>query len=532
MSGTAPPGPQGRAALPVLAAAASLAVFAWLIARGLAETGGFEYPLDDPYIHLALAEGIAAGSYGINPGELAAPGSSALFPVLLLPFAGTALHRAMPLAWNLAGIALTAWLWGRLLWQAGYGRPGWRPLGLAAAVLGPIAALSPQVGYLGMEHTLHAAASLAVLLGLARHLTGQGGVALVLVGAFLASALRFEGPALGFTAALVLALTGRRGAGAAVAVLALLPVLAFSGFLLSLGLDPLPSSVNVKLAEAAPASGFVAQRLAVAAANLAQAPGLLLMALGTGTLALWRLAARRAPAEARHAAGLAAAVLLPVAAHLLVGRIGWASRYEHYVLTLALAGLLALLPLALPRPDWRAGAALALALGAVLATYQPNASLRLAAFSRAIASQQGQMARLAKDFWQDDVAVNDIGLISWQNASYVLDLWGLASPEARVARLEGGHPGWAGEMAAAQGVDFAMVYDKWIDEGLGADWVKIGEFWLTRSGGFLGDYHVSFYATSPGAIDRVAAAVAAWVPTLRPDTRFDWAPGLAPEGGQ
>src|SRR5687768_7918900 len=38
--------------------------------------GDFSYTLDDPYIHLALAENIAIGHYGIDPSESSAPASS------------------------------------------------------------------------------------------------------------------------------------------------------------------------------------------------------------------------------------------------------------------------------------------------------------------------------------------------------------------------------------------------------------------------------------------------------------------------
>jgi len=38
----------------------------------IGQTGGYyEYPLDDPYIHLAMSEQIANGGYGVNAGEYA-----------------------------------------------------------------------------------------------------------------------------------------------------------------------------------------------------------------------------------------------------------------------------------------------------------------------------------------------------------------------------------------------------------------------------------------------------------------------------
>ena len=41
------------------------------------------YTLDDPYIHMALAENLARGHFGVNLGEVSNPSSSILWPWLL-----------------------------------------------------------------------------------------------------------------------------------------------------------------------------------------------------------------------------------------------------------------------------------------------------------------------------------------------------------------------------------------------------------------------------------------------------------------
>ena len=64
--------------------------------------GAFVYSLDDPYIHLALSRMIAQGGYGINTGMPASPSSSILWPVMLAPFADTALGEIVPLLINVA----------------------------------------------------------------------------------------------------------------------------------------------------------------------------------------------------------------------------------------------------------------------------------------------------------------------------------------------------------------------------------------------------------------------------------------------
>ena len=45
--------------------------------------GHLIYTLDDPYIHLRLAQIILRGGYGINIGEYSSPCSSIIYPYLL-----------------------------------------------------------------------------------------------------------------------------------------------------------------------------------------------------------------------------------------------------------------------------------------------------------------------------------------------------------------------------------------------------------------------------------------------------------------
>jgi len=56
--------------------------------------------LDDPYIDLALSDQIHHGNYGIGNGQHAAPASSILYPLLLVPAAGTPVHPYLPLILN------------------------------------------------------------------------------------------------------------------------------------------------------------------------------------------------------------------------------------------------------------------------------------------------------------------------------------------------------------------------------------------------------------------------------------------------
>src|SRR5918998_1175737 len=100
-----PPRTQATTAIPgsaIALGAWGLLVLAIVAGMLVLPHGAIFYTLDDPYIHLALAERIALGHYGINFGEVTAPSSSILWPFLLLPGVGTGWHVWLPLAINLA----------------------------------------------------------------------------------------------------------------------------------------------------------------------------------------------------------------------------------------------------------------------------------------------------------------------------------------------------------------------------------------------------------------------------------------------
>ncbi len=512
------PGPAWRlsvvAALSVLAAHLALQIAAFMVAGG-----AFEYPLDDPYIHLALAEQIAAGGYGVNAEEYAAAGSSPLFPLLLVPFAGEPVQRYLPLLWNVVGLLVAGLLWGRILWRAGYGA---QRLGLVLAVLGPIALNFYGLAFLGMEHILHLAASLAIVLGLVRFAeTGRIGAVLVL-GVALAPVLRFEGLALAILAAGAVLVAGRRAAGAGLLALAILPVAGFCAMLLSMGLHPIPSSVYAKLAvmpeaQAGGPVGYVLAKLSAVVTNRREQilAGFLLVAV------LFLLIPR---IRASNRLPLLLVLIGAGGAHLIFGRFGWLDRYEIYSLATMAAGLLAVAPAA--RIRLLPGLVL-LPMAVALSLYLPL-SVRLYPLApRAVLVQQGEMARFAKEHLKQRVAVNDIGYVAWTNPAYVLDVWGLANREALRIRLEEGQPpGWLGPLATAQDVPFAMIYDKWFKDEVGADWRLLGQLSTDVPALYLGGTLVNFFLIDPDAdAAPYLDALTAWQQDLPEGASFAFAQG-------
>ncbi len=488
---------------PALAVGVGVAVFLLVQVTVYLLVGAFEYPLDDVYIHLAVAEQIAAGGYGVNPGEYTSAASSPLYPVLLVPFAGTGVQVWLPVFWNVLALVASAWLWGRIVCDA---VPD-RRVSLALAVLGPLAFNLAGLAQVGMEHGLHVLAGMAVLRGLQVFLDTGRLSWLLVAGMILGPMVRFEGLAVTGGAALVLALLGRWKSGAGLFALALIPVAGFMGFLLSLGLEPLPNSVMAKLGGVVQNSRFTLLdlpiKLVLQVMRFDKAV-VLLIAVLVAVVAMTQVG--------RKARALLAGAVFAGVAHLLLGQFGWFNRYELY----AMSFVFGMLVLALFRSAELRALRGVLLLGFLYLSFSYSAWLvqmgRYGALG--IYSQQRNMSTFVKEVYQQPVAVNDLGYVAWNNPNYVLDLWGLASYRALSTRLDDPHPGWAGEVVREAGVELAIIYESWFAGGIGADWVKVGTLRYTDHISSLGARDVSFYATTPEAAPKLRQQIAAFAPRV------------------
>ena len=495
-----------------LAAAAVTAIlFAVLLQASTALTGGgLVYTIDDPYIHLALAERLRDGFYGINAGEPAAPSSSILFPFLLVPFVFLPVGLLVPLIVNAAATLAAVLVIARLWEDAGAGPRAILVLSVATALAFNWIGLA----FTGLEHSLHVLASLAVVCGLAREDRAPAWwFALELVAG---PALRYEGLAVSGAALVVLWLRGHRGFALAVGGTIIAIVGGFAAFLMAHGLPPLPSSVLAKQSAAAEAvdrglSGTLASLTAQLRASLGEWSGMLLAASGVGLAAVLA-------SVPRALRGLALFALLVVAAHLLAGRYGWFARYEVYAMTCVLAAGIVLAREALRRAFATRPALATLAIAGPLLALNGHlayATLLTPGASRNIYDQQAQMHRLAVDFVRAPVGVNDLGYVAYRNRHYVLDFWGLASDANRRLRTAADRPAdWMDRLARAHGVDLAMIYEPVFGRAVPGSWVPLGRLRLSAAQVSASEDTVTFYATRAEAAATLRAQISAWAAGL------------------
>lgn len=479
------------------------------------------FTLDDAYIHLAVADQILSGGYGINAGEYSSPSSSIIWPYFLALTEALRLGAFGPLLINAAAASAAVFAVLRLLEANGlFDGAGERPFTFLIALLLIFNISAVALPMTGLEHSVHVWASVVTFAGLAAAARGCAPTPQHFTALVLLPLIRFEGAAFALAAAAGFALLGHRRFAASAGLLIIVSLSIYFALMASRGLPLLPSSVLLKgylanLDESASTLPAIVKNMM---RSIATSYGLRLILLGLAIAACanWLRADRKALI-------VLLAVIAAVGAHLVFGQYGWFNRYEVYIMALAATALLwgaAQLKPQVSTLQWSLTKnALVLGLGIAAMPYVTTALVTPLGASD-VYEQQYQMARFAQSFYRRAVAVNDLGLVAYGNTHYTLDLWGLGSEQVRKARTAGQYgPADMKALASDHGVGLAMIYDAWFSQGVPSSWTKVAVL-RTRTV-TLSQRDVAFYRTPLADAAEVNSAIEAFKATIPPRDRLD-----------
>jgi hypothetical protein len=505
-----------------------LAVALLLLLGILWRNGGqFAYTLDAPYTHLTLAQNILQGSYGLNPGEPASPSSSILYPFLLAALSLLHLGQYPALLVALASTLAAAVLAYAVAEEAGIeveriSTPQLVLLTIAATLAFNLVGLA----FTGLEHSLHAALTIASLLGLMRFARTRQADWWWLATIALLPLIRFEAAAALAADMLVLALFGKWRHALVVGAIGALGILCFGLFLNTLGLPFLPSSVlsrsevansGIGLAQVGPVE-LVRAIYSAFRGNIMAYGGTHILLLVVVTV--WGMARGAIPSRFGErawtkpvAVGFFAAIAL---AQMFGGSLSSFSRYEVYVLALgACVALVAWQPEVngfLRRMDWRRCLGVCAALLVLFAGYVFRTVDAISAAGN-VHDQQLQLHRFVVDHWRRPYAANHPGWVNFDNPYYMLELSGLGSEEARRGAATPGSTAWMETLAARQGVGVAMLYDNALPLPP-PSWRPVAKLRLRARVVTVVGPVVTFYATAPEEVAPIRAALTELAPRL------------------
>jgi hypothetical protein len=524
--------PIGRNALPLVCAVIAAILLGLVLSILRLNNGTFIYSMDDPYIGLAFSDQIRHGNYGMNPGVHAAPDSSILYPILLAPASGTPLHPYLPLILNTMALFATLAIIWRFFEHLRLVQDTFGIVAQALALL-LLAIFLNLIGvvFTGLEHNLHIMAVAATVYGLAL-LMDKGKMSPWLPAVIvLAPLLRYEGLALSLTAILVIALRGHWRTALGTFALIVIFVGGFSVFLVHLGLPPLPSSVLTK-------SDFVAKGISGEGMGIIHSignnvwhmafhpSGLLMLIIGVAALVR---CIRELPVRPWRWSSQALMALLMVGlvgAHAVAGQFGWMDRYEDY----AMAGT-ALIGIYLMQGRIRAVLAekkdrllyfcLAAVTLSVFCSKYILSTWQVPIAANNIYEQQFQMHRFVDDFYRAPVAVNDLGLVSYRNPYFVLDLGGLASEKARILRA---NDDTSAEdyraFVAGSSAHLVIIYDEWFEHQIPVTWIRVASMDLSRERVSSSEAEVQFYATDNVTANKLRPELQSFSASLPPGVKL------------
>lgn len=394
--------------------------------------GHFLYTLDDPYIHLALSKNIVSGHYGINSTENTAPSSSILWPFLLIPFVLFSNGYLAPFILNTVFALLTLYLLHKYFDNNLF-------------TIATIFAFN-LVGLLftGMEHSLQILLVVVVTSGLINY-KNSGKTSIVFLAALvIAPLVRYENLAVSIPILGYLFFLGERKKALLFFLLILLLLGAFSTYLVSLGLNPMPASVNAKSVVVG-GSGRLSLLISNFVSSMHTFRGMAQFFLLFPLLLAFKLSGFDRASKA-----LALTAIVAILMHFAVGRFGWFHRYGVYMWVFSVMIVFQLFRNFILKHKY-----IFVSLFVILSANYVYGYRNIPAASTNIYQQQFQMRRFTHEWLNEPVAVNDLGLVAMDYEPYVLDLWGLATPGAIAGASS---PAWVDSSALANGVSVALVY--------------------------------------------------------------------------
>ena len=484
-----------------LPAAASFALFlvilATLVIQGLGLCAGhFGYPMDDTYIHMAMAKNFALhGVWGVTKYGFTSSTSSPFYTLLLSAcYALTGVREVTPLILNILAAGAVLWWCNFVLLEADYSTgvsTRWRFLLLAsivAAVPLPILALG------GMEHVLQTLLTLMFVHVCCRALAGSNGSApLMFMLAALLVVTRYEGAFAVAIAGGLFLLRGKWRNTAGLALSSAVPLLAYGWISVRHGWSWVPNSLLLKANfPSANSAGMYPGFLGGLLRSWSR--GAHVAVLIVIALVLLRLIVQKHGAVWTYTGTGLILFAATAVLHLMFARTGWFFRYEAYLVALGMMvnalAFLELSPLRVPR--------LLQALGVVFALLAlARTSLAFSEAAHAVADihdQQYQMGLFAKQhFAGETILLNDIGAVSFLSEARILDAIGLGSMASAAARRTGLYSSaWLTRWAADQGAAAAIMYPK-----LAApEWRRVGR-WTIPGNRMSGSDTVDFFGFPP-----------------------------------
>ncbi|WP_110513788.1 hypothetical protein [Herpetosiphon llansteffanensis] len=493
-----------------------LILFIQGIAIYLLNDGKLTYILDDPYIHLSLARNIAHGHYGINLVEPSAPSSSIIWPFLLAPFARLPFYEYIPLLLNIGFGVCTLFFIHKIIDLIFHNSISSAKKIFISVIFIVTTAVSTLI-WSGMEHVLQIFLSVFIIYNLIDlEINNKLNKSLIIVIIFH-SLVRYENLSICIPSLMFIFFKGYKKLSLLSLSTIISALAAFSYFLHSLGLNYLPTSVIIKGSYFSNKTSL--EIFLINLTNSMQAPTWLFL---FSILILIALKLRQ-KSHMLFIVTISASIIL----QLLFGTTFKSFyRYESYMIVYALIAFIYLYNKFISETinNTRKYLIVIILASGFLIGYLDyiHCVVYTPMFANSIYAQSYQIARFTDNYYNKNVGVNDIGLVSYMNHNYTLDLFGLSNIDV-VDYRKSRTPGWMNQMADRYNVDLIMIYDEWFKGYIPSEWIKIGELNIDIPTISVAYKEMAFYVRNPANVAEVRQLIKQFAQTLPANTTFDFA---------
>ncbi len=478
----------------------------------------YVYPMDDPYIHMAISRNLAEnGVWGVQKETFSYSTSSILYPLLLaLTIRIFGPEEIIPFVLNLIFGFILLWVLSDILYKIGMKKLESSVFLLVMALLIPI----PVMMFICMEHVIQILITVLLVWYAARSLSRSpenlrfSKTWSIYVIAFIAVSVRFE--ALFITAAIgVVMLLNRRYIETLIlGISGFLPLAIMGVISIQKGYKFLPNPLLVKGRSPGLSLREVFNWAYGLISLLKKHPDFIIMLV---FLAVFSLICTYRSRNLKHLSIILNAIVFgTIIIHLLLGRIGWYIRYEAYLYALFLLST-ALFYHYSVKAIWKVGglfsrSAFIVMMLVMVASMSIRSYIGVAAgpvASENIYDQAYQVGRfLAENYDNQAVVCHDIGTIGFYANVKIVDLLGLSDPEAKDRQKEHETSDGIRKMAVEGDAVIAVCYADWFD--LPDEWIKVGDWEIRSSPVTSGESVISFFALKEEDVDRLAANLKNW----------------------
>lgn len=493
--------------------------------------GHFGYPLDDTYIHMAMAKNFALyDSWGINQDVFSSTTSSPLWTLLIaITYMIFGINDWVPFLLSLILSSLTIY---SCYWILRDHTNSLRLLLLLILLL--LLVPLPIMALTGMEHSLQGLVTLLLLYLSSKYVSKnefafKPSLILIML-ANLTTFTRYEGIFVVFAIALLLVLK-KRFWESIVFVASSLSFVTIYGFI-SIANDGyfLPNSVLLKgntesLTTLEGAVSFFGRTLS----NLQLSPHVAILLVTNLILYLWL----RRSLDDQEKSFLVLSVIMTFA-HMAFASVGWFFRYEAYIVLILTVILISSLNKyvlhqlfqtenseneTLADKLYYYGAILGLTF-LFLIPLAMRTGLAFQQYPFAVTNiyeQQYQMGLFLREYYPEQcVAANDIGAINYLAEICTTDLYGLANMEVLKLKQDGSYTkSDIRQLTSRNEVQIAVIYNSWFEGQIPDDWVEIGQ-WQIADNVICASDVVSFYATNDAQQEYLTSSLLDFSDSLPP----------------